>query len=161
MNFFELPLADNTLGSDPTVHLYKAINAAFPAFGLTRTNSKIVKIISAPTEDHPTLTYLLIQKGDDEQDLYELFYPRFDINDLMTNPIFTKTEAEQAAKLPSSAKLVDAISAKVKQNFRANDFWTSINSLDFSGGSVKPNWYMEAVYDSVYWCGSMYVWLHT
>lgn len=161
MKIFELPLAVNTLGSDPTIHLYNALNAAYPEYGLTRQNSKILKIQPSATGSYPNLTYLRIQKGDDPEDVYEFFYNRYDINDYLTNPIFTTSEALQASRLPNSVKLVDAISAKAQLNFQANDFWTSINSLDFSGGTDAPNWLMQSTYDSVYWCGSMYVWLHT
>lgn len=161
MKFFELPLAENTLGSDPIVHLYKAVTSTYPEDGITRDNSRILKIQPSATTTYPNLTYLRIQKGDDPQDVYEYFYNRYNINDYLTNPIFTTAEAKQAAKLPNSAKLIDAISAKTQLNFRPNDFWTSINSLDYSGGTVGPNWFMQSVFDSVYWCGDMYVWLHT
>lgn len=161
MNFFTLPLADNTLGSDPVTHLYKAINLAFPSFGLTRTNSKIVKIQPAVTEQQPTRTYLLIQKGESIQNTYEFFYLRYDINDYLKNPIFTSAEATAAAKLPSSAKLVEAIATKARQNFRPVDFWTSISSLQLAGGTNPPNWNMRSVYNSIYWCGDLTVWLHT
>jgi len=161
MKIFELPLSVNTLGSDPTLHLFKALDEAYPEYELTRENSKILKIQPAATSTYPNLTYLRIQKGDDPEDTLEFFYNRYNINDYITNPMFTATEAAAAAKLPSSAKLVDAISAKLQLNMQPNDFWTSINSLDFSGGTDGPNWFMQSVYDSVYWCGSMYVWLHT
>lgn len=161
MKTFELPLNVNTLGSDPILHLYNALTATYPDDGLTRANSRILKIQPSATTSYPNLTYLRIQKGDDPQDIYEYYYNRYDINDYLTNPIFTTSEALQASKLPNSVKLVDAISAKVQLNFLSSDFWTSINSLDFSGGTVTPNWLMQSAYDSVYWCGSMYVWLHT
>lgn len=161
MKTFELPLNVNTLGSDPITHLYNALNAAFPADGLTRTNSRILKIQPSATPTFPNLTYLRIQKGSNEQDIFEYYYNRYNINDYLTNPIFTAAEALQASRLSNSVKLVDAISAKVKLNFKGTDFWTSINSLDFSGGTTTPNWLMQSQYDSVYWCGSMYVWLHT
>lgn len=161
MNYFELPLAPNTIGSDPVTNLFIAINAAFPQHGLIQSQCKILKIQPAATDTYPNLTYLRIQMGPDEQNIFEYFYNRYNINDYLKNPIFTEAEALQASKLPNSVKLVAAISAKTNQNFRAADFWTSINSLDFSGGRVTPNWYMQAIYDSVYWCGDMYVWLHT
>ncbi|ABY63072.1 hypothetical protein ST201phi2-1p244 [Pseudomonas phage 201phi2-1] len=161
MKIFELPLSVNTLGSDPTLHLFNALNEAYPEYELTRENSRILKIQPAVTSTYPNLTYLRIQKGDDPEDVFEFFYNRYNINDYITNPLFTASEAAQAAALPNSAKLVDVISAKVQLNMQPNDFWTSINSLDYSGGTDGPNWSMQSVYDSVYWCGSMYVWLHT
>jgi hypothetical protein len=161
MNFFTLPLADNILGSDPVVHLYKALTAAFPELGLTRANSKIIKIQPAVTDRDPTRTYLLIQKGNSPQDVHEFFYLRYDINHYLKNPIFDTAEALAAAQLQSSAKLVETIATKVNLNFRPSDFWTSISTLQFSGGTNPPNWHMRSVYNSVYWCGDMVVWLHT
>lgn len=161
MNLITLPLTDNKLGADPVDALYKAINKSYASFGLTKTNSIIRKIQPAATTQEPTMTYLLIQKGTNEQDLYEFFYTRYDINNYLKNPIFTSAEASAAAKLTSSAKLVETIAKKVNQNFRPRDFWTSINTLEFSGGTTVPNWHMRSVYDSIYWCGDMYVWLHT
>lgn len=161
MKLFELPLEVNIVGSDPLTHLYNALTSRYPEYGLTRQNSKILKIQPSATTTYPNLTYLKIQKGVDPEDVYEFFYNRYDINDLLTNPIFTTAEAKVAAALPNSVKLVNAISTKTNLNFKATDFWTSINSLDFCGGTDKPNWLMQSAYDSVYWCGSMYVWLHT
>jgi len=161
MKTFELPIDVNKLGSDPLVHLYNALNSTYPADGLTSANSRILKIQPAATASNPNLTYLRIQKGENEGDIYEYFYNRYNINDYLKNPIFTSSEAVRASKLPDSVKLVGMISTKVKLNFLGSDFWTSINSLDFSGGTVTPNWLMQSTYNSIYWCGSMYVWLHT
>lgn len=161
MKIFTLPLAANTLGSDPTIHLYNALNATFPEYGLTKTNSVILKIQPSATDAYPNLTYLRIQKGYNEGDVYEFFYNRYNINSYLANPMFNAVEAAQAAALPTSVQLVSLLAGKTGLNFRSDDFWTSINSLDYSGGTVKPNWYMESMYDSVYWCGAKQIWLHT
>lgn len=161
MKLFNLPLADNVLGSDSLANLYIAINKAFPELGLTKDNSTIVKIQPAVSSTYPTLTYLKIQKGDDQGDTYELFYNRYNITNYLVNPLFTTAELVAVKKLTNSADLVEYIAKKFNHNFRAEDFWTSINSIELAGGSTPPNWYMEAVYDSIYWTGSMYVWLHT
>ncbi len=161
MKLFELPIDVNTLGSDSVDHLYNALNESFPEDEVTRTNSTILKIQPAVTDTYPNLTYLKIQKGDNAEDVFEYFYNRYNINDYLVNPIFNDSEALQASRLPDSVKLVEAIANKTQLNFQSTDFWTSINSLDFSGGVVTPNWLMQATYDSVYWCGSMYLWLHT
>lgn len=161
MKIFSLPLDINLLGSDPIDHLYSSLNIIYPTYELTKLNSTILKIQPAATSEFPNLTYLKIQKGDDAENIYEFFYNRYNINDYLTNPIFNEDELEEIVQLQNSAELVEQLAVKVNLNFKANDFWTSINSLDFAGGTVTPNWKMQAVYDSVYWCGDMYVWLHT
>lgn len=161
MNSFTLPLDKNTVGADSLALLYTAINAAYPTHKLTKANSKVIKIQPAESPLYPTRTYLRIQKGTDEQAIYEYFYNRYNINDYLKNPVFTKTEAAAAAKLSNSEKLVALLATKTRQNFRSVDFWTDPVTLPLSGGKVPPNWYMESVSDSIYWCGELELWLHT
>lgn len=155
MRRIELLLQDNVRGSDPVNHLYKAVNAAYPEIGLIISNSKIVKIQPYPLPDRPFNTYLEIMANGDVNQTYIFNYDRFNFLQFVENPVFDAT-----IEVNTSAELITMLGTKLDLNFIPEDFWTSASTIEYCGGRVTPNWYMEACSDSVYWTGRHVLWLH-
>lgn len=155
-----LKLEDNPVGANPLVGLYLAINRGYSALGLTKDNSTVVSIQPSATKEIPLLTRIVIQKGDSYQDQYEFVYERFDWTLYINNPIWTAGQLPTVKALTTSKALLNAIATKTGFNFLPADFWISDNSIDYSGGTTVPNWYMEAQSDSIYWTGAKHIWLH-
>ena len=158
MLIFEIKLEDNAvLGSNAVGPMLVGLARSYPEYGYTVDNCKIISIQSAASPEYPLRTRVLIEKDNVQT---PFFYDRFDIATLIINPLWTDTELLTIKQLDTSKELLDAISLKTGYNFGSTAFWVSDNSIDYSGGTTVPNWYMEAVYNSVYWCGEMTVWLH-
>lgn len=158
MLIFEIKLEDNTvIGDNAKGPLLVGLARSYPEYEYTVDNCGVISIQSAATPEHPLRTRILIEK---DQVQTPFFYDRFDISTLLTNPLWTDQELDAIKQLRTSQELITAIATKTGYNFGINGFWSSDNSIDYSGGTATPNWYMEAVYNSTYWCGAMPIWLH-
>lgn len=158
MLIFEIKLSDNTvIGATATGPMLVGLARSYPEYGYTVDNCKVISIQSAASPEYPLRTRVLIEKDKVQT---PFFYDRFDINTLLTNPLWTDEELVAIKQLRTSQELITAIATKTGYNFGINGFWSSDNSVDYSGGEVTPNWYMEAVYNSTYWHGAMSIWLH-
>lgn len=158
MLVFEIKLQDNTvIGDNATGPLLVGLARTYPEYGYTVDNCKVISIQSAASPEFPLRTRIVIERDEVQTPFY---YNRFDISELITNPLWTDAELVAIKALPNSQELVTAIANKTGYNFGINGFWTSNNSIDYSGGEVTPNWYMKAVYNSTYWCGNTTIWLH-
>lgn len=160
MRRITLQLSDNPPGADPEVGLYKAINAAYPALGLTQANSTVMVVQPAQKSREQDLTRVQIQKNVSPLELHSFLYNRFDILTFIKLPYFSAAEITQITALKSSADLLAFIAKKSGKNLRNDDFWVNTANKDLSGGSTPPNWRMKANDQSIYWKGEIVLPLH-
>lgn len=161
MNYFQPLLTENPYGADPLTSVYKALTISYPAWGLTKTNSKIISIQPAATPENKYFTRMVIEKNNDINQQYELFYIRnSDVSTMVPQPTFNATDLTEIAKFTNSTQLLAYLAKKLQINFRPEDFWVSTYEIEYCGGTVKPNWLMEARYDSIHFTGKTIVKLH-
>lgn len=161
MRQFILNESDDTMGADPKIGLYAAINRTHIDLGLTLDNSKVVKLIASATPNEPNRTFVRIQKGEDIQDYYDFYYDRININTFIKNPFWFTSELDVVKNFNDSASLLNAIAQKVGCNLREEDFWVSPTSIDYSGGETTPNFVLRCIYNNVYYHGEINLWLHS
>lgn len=155
----ELDLADNPIGADPKVGLYKAINRKYASYELSLTNSKIIDLRSYSRSTDPRLTRVVIQHNTTFE-YYEFYYSRFDLNEYISNPFWTPSDQSALSKLKNSLDLVKMIGSKVGLNLNDDTHWVDQHSLNLAGGSVTPNFSLRSLYNSVYFVGDQVVWLY-
>lgn len=161
MNYFQPLLSENPYGSDPLDSVYIALNRSYPQWGLTKGNSKIVSIQAAATKEDPYFTRMVIEKDNDINQQYELFYSRnSDVNRLLPSVVFNPEDIEAIQSLTNSEELVAYIAKKYQINFKTADFWTEPHSIEYCGGSTPPNWLMKAMHNSIHFAGERIIPLH-
>ncbi|AEH03605.1 hypothetical protein AVT69_gp180 [Pseudomonas phage PhiPA3] len=160
MRRITLKLADNPIGANPLVGLYKAITATYANLGLTQANSAVIKIQPAATLEEPNLTIVVVRKDNDPNKDYEFFYNRFNINTYINNPYWTEAEVPVVQAINNSKELLAKIATKSTLNLTEKDVWVNIASIDYAGGTITPNWLMTCISNSVYFTGKLILWLH-
>lgn len=149
-------IADNPRGANPLTGIYKAINAKYPTYGLTVTNSVVLSTQPAVSTEYPLLKRILIEKNKDPSLQYEFFYSCLDITSQLPKPVFNAAQvAYIKANIKTSADLVNYMATTFNKNFRPEDFWTSDNSIDFCGGTKTPNFYLKTLYSAQWFIGEM------
>lgn len=145
---------DNPRGSNPENSVYIAINKLFPELGLTQANSKIIDTQPAATTDLPYLKRVLVLKGSNPNDTFEFFYSCYYLPQIFPRDVFaTQEQLDHALSLKTSAELIEYIGLANNLNLRAEDFWVSDNSIEFTGGTKTPNWLMKAKYNAQWYLG--------
>lgn len=159
---FTLKLEDNPRLQDPRIGFFKAINEAHPELGLDESKAIIKSIMNAASLERPNRAIVTIQKSKETpDDYYTFFYDRFNINKFIKNPYFTKEELNVVTQFTNSEELLNYIAVKANLNFNADEFFTNPSTIRYAGGSVYPNFYLESVIYSLWWTGSMVLWLHS
>lgn len=153
-------MADNVRGSTPLVNLYRLINQQYPALGLTQANSKVVLLITHTDRLNPHRAYLQIARLGNPNATYEFQYDRFNVSELMQNPVFTESELPALVALPTSVLLLNALALKLNVNFTPADFWVDASGIEYAGGTIRPNWILKSRFDSIFWCGEFNLHLH-
>lgn len=153
-------LADNARGTTPIVNLYRLITQQYPTLGLTQANTKIALLIAHTDQQNPNRAFLQLQRTTAPFLVYEFQYDRFNVADLLVNPVFTALELPSKVALTNSAALLAAVASKQNLNFTPADFWVDTTSIEYAGGSVKPNWILKSRFDSIFWCGEFNLHLH-
>lgn len=153
-------LADNVRGSTPITNLYRLITQQYPALGLTQANSKITLLIAHSDALNPNRAFLQVQRTTAPFQVHEFQYDRFNVGDLLVNPVFTALELPSKVALTNSVALLAALATKVNLNFTPADFWVDAASIEYAGGSVRPNWILKSRFDSIFWCGEFNLHLH-
>lgn len=160
MRRFTFPHALNVHGADTKSLLYQGINASHPQLGLTVDNSKIILTQGFGNPSNQNEAILVIQKGDDREDVYSFVYDRQPLSDLLVNPALSQQEIAHVVTLHSSEDLVDWLAVKLNRQLTAADIWCNPNQIEDAGGTSEPNWFMQTRYNSLAFCGQMILWLH-
>lgn len=176
MKFIQPLITDNVYGIDPVKTVYMAITSAQPQDGLTMENSKIISIIPAPMPSDTIVldvspsvivnsNYLVrieLEKNNNINERYIYYYVRnTDVSTYVPQPTFTAAEIPVVQAIKTSKELLEYIAKKYNRNYRPEDFWVSDNSIDYTGGTVGPNWLMKARYNSIHYTGETIIRLHT
>lgn len=160
MKRFEIDWSLNTFGVDTLELIYDGINEAYPELELTKENSSVTLVQGWGDPSLPNTAIIRIQRGLILNETYDFLYDRQDINDVLEQPVFDADDLIAIQAIDNSAELLEYIAVKHDIQIDANDVWVSINSIDNTGGTVQPNWYIRTRYDSLGWCGDITAWLH-
>lgn len=147
-------------GVDPIAVYYARLKATYPAIDLTRDNSTIILVQGMGNADAPEDTVVRISQMDQPWVIHEFVHNRFDLGKIIPTPTFNSTDLTAIASITNSVKLVEYMATKFNRAFTADSIWTELASIPSAGGSVQPNWYMKAVWDSMFWYGDKLVRLH-
>lgn len=153
-------LADNARGSTPLVNLYRLISQQYASLGLTQANSRVVMLITHTDRLNPNRAYLQIARLSNPNTTYEFQFDRFNVNDLIRNPVWTAGELPPIVALPTSAALLNALATKLNLNLTPADFWVDASGIEYAGGTIRPNWILKSRFDSIFWCGELNLHLH-
>ena len=147
-------------GVDPIAVYYARLHATYPALDLTRDNSTILLVQGMGTPDAPDDTIVRISQMDQPWKIHEFVHNRFDLGKIIPTPTFNTTDLTAIAGFNGSAKLVEYMATKFNRAFTPESIWTELASIPAAGGTTSPNWYMKAVWDSMFWYGEKLVRLH-
>ena len=151
----------NVYGADTLQLMLDGINLHNPDVGYTKANCKIVMNMPYGDPAQPRLGIVRVQKGDSPSDQLEFVYERHNINDIAaTRPPLDQDDWTAMIAMRSSAEMLDYLARKWNYNLTPNDFWVSINSQEFIGGTVQPNWEIRSIYNSLCYWGTRIVQLH-
>lgn len=148
-----LALADNVRGSTPLANLYRVIARQHPTLGLTQANTRVALLIEHSDRENPLRAYMQLTRVSNPNSIYEFQFDRFDIKDMLTNPLFGAAELPAIKAIKTSAELLAAIAAKTNLNLTPADFWVDSSGIEYAGGSIRPNWTLKSRFDSIFWCG--------
>lgn len=160
MRRITIALTNTVKGRNPLTVYYAAVNAAYPALGLTAANSKVVLVQPYGNMSDHSETITRVVKNNDPSLTYEFIHKRFDINDLLAKPVFNSTDLTAIANITTSEALLAYIATKYNRAFTNDDFWVDISAIKDEGGSSTKNWLMRAQSTSMFWYGEKIVWLH-
>jgi hypothetical protein len=157
---FTLLLAENPTGANPLTGLYLALTREHPALGLTLENSRILSVQPAATAPRPWRTRLLIEKDRNPELRYEFFYDRFSLTELLAPWVPSPADIIAMQNKTTSKDLIDWINVKRGLNMTAADVWLSINSIEYAGGTVTPNFWIRRVDSSIWFAYGKFLPLH-
>lgn len=153
MNYIFPAVVDNPRGSNPETSIYIAINKLYSKFGLTQTNSKIIDTQPAASSAKPYCKRVLIQKGTNPNDTYDFYYDCYNVDQVFPVMVFTAAQLAHAKTLKNSAALITYIGEANNINMRPEDWWCSSTSIDYAGGTNRPNFLLEAKSEAQWYTG--------
>lgn len=152
----ELELADNPIGSDSRIGLYRAIDRRFAGLELTIDNSTIVRIQPNASNEYPDRAIAFITKHDEPSVEYRFVYSRYELGAYLKNPMFDNDQRITISE-NSSVDLVNMIAAESGFNLVPNEFWTHPDRIEYSGGSDGPNFLLEAIPSNIWFYGKFII----
>lgn len=152
----ELELADNPVGGDSRVGLYRAIDRRFAGLELTIDNSTIVRIQPNASNEYPDRAIAFIVKHDEPSVEYRFVYSRYELGAYLKNPMFDNDQRITISE-NSSVDLVNMIAAESGFNLVPNEFWTHPDRIEYSGGSNGINFLLEAIPGNIWFYGKYIV----
>lgn len=160
MKTVELNLTKNPLGSDPLVNFYQLLNEQYPEDNLTLSNSKVFTVYNYQNQYTKSLARVAIVRNEDPVDVLVYFVKRFDLRRFIQNPFFSNAELAEVQAIDNSYDLMRYIANKTGLNLTTEDLLVERSYIEYSGGSVTPNWLLNTREQSLWFYGHFNLWLH-
>lgn len=153
MDYIYPEYVNNPRGANPETSIFMAIVKGYPSYGITQANSKIIATQPFVTDILPYGKRVLVQKGDNPNDRYAFYYTCRNVPDVFKATLLTAAQVVEAVKFKTSAELITYIGLVNNLNMRPEDWWCSTNSIDYTGGTKRPNFLLEAKYNAQWYSG--------
>lgn len=160
MKFVRLDLSKNPLGSNPVDNFFTVLQEQYPDDGITKDNANILSVYNYQDRYSETTARVEIAKNEAPLVKYIYYVKRFNLEQFIKNPLFTSVEINTVRAIENSFDLLKYIADKLNINLTEHDIFIEHGYIDYSGGTITPNWLMQSIESSLWFYGKINLWLH-
>ena len=155
-----IPFAANTPGTNTLELLFQQLAGQYPQFTISPATHVIRRVQHFSMPYRPERSIVIVGSLVDPKIELRFVYDRYRVSRYLNNPLFNETEIPQVQDMDAS-QLAQYLTQKFNLNFHGQDFLIELAGITYTGGTLRPNWRLQARPESPFWYDDKIIWLHS